>query len=114
MQPQQVRESGMTGFTRRAMMATGGAALASPALPGVAWGQRRKLAASDKVNIAVIGAGGQGASNMTKLVGENIVAACDVDFDRVNRQMLDKHFRPIPERIPLQAAYDKATRYSDY
>lgn len=99
----------MTGFTRRGMIAATGAAIASPALA-----QRRRLSANDKVNVAVIGAGGMGASNMTRLLSENIVAACDVDFDRVNRQMLDRHFRPIPERVPLQAAYDKATRYSDY
>lgn len=100
----------MGGFTRRGMIAAGGAALAA----GPAWAQRRKLSANDRVNIAVIGAGGQGASNMAQLTGENIVAACDVDFDRVDRQMLDKHFRPNPLRVPLQAAYDKATRYSDY
>ena len=37
-----------------------------------------------------------------------------IDFDRVNRGMLDRHFRPNPERVALREAYDRATRYSDY
>jgi hypothetical protein len=28
--------------------------------------------------------------------------------------MLDTHFALIPERVPVKAAYDKATRYRDY
>lgn len=99
----------MAGFTRRAVIAGAGAAMASPALA-----QRRRPGPNDRVNVAVIGAGGQGAANMVKLTGENIVAACDVDFDRVNRQMLDRHFRPIPDRVPLREAYDKAARFTDY
>jgi predicted dehydrogenase len=99
------------GLTRRGVLgaAAGGAAMA---LAGGAFG--RTLSPSDKVNLAVIGAGGQGAANMTKLVDQNIVAVCDVDFDHVHRAMLDGHFEPIPTRIPLKAAYDKAQKFSDY
>jgi hypothetical protein len=86
------------GLTRRGMMVTAA----------------RKLAPSDKVNIAVIGAGGQGAANMAKLTGQNIVATADVDYDHVYRALLNEHFTLIPERVPLKAAYDKATRYKDY
>jgi predicted dehydrogenase len=66
------------------------------------------------VNVAVIGAGGQGGSNMNKLVNQNIVATTDVDYDHVARGMLDRHFQMRPERVPLKAAYDKAARFSDY
>jgi len=97
-------------ITRRGLL---GAAAASVAAP--AFAAPRKLGPNERVNVAVIGAGGQGASNMAKLATtQNIVAACDVDFDRVNRSLLDRHFRPIPERVPLREAYDKAARYSDY
>jgi predicted dehydrogenase len=51
---------------------------------------------------------------MTKLVGQNIVATADVDYDHVRRGMLDAHFEMIPTRVPLKAAYDKAKRYADY
>ena len=95
------------GITRRGV-------LAATAFAGPALGAARRLAPSDRVNLAVIGAGGQGAANMTKLVDQNIVATVDVDYDRVARGMLDKHFQAIPARQPLKAAYDKAQRYTDY
>jgi predicted dehydrogenase len=39
-------------------------------------------AASQKLNIGIIGAGGQGASNLQSVQSENIVALCDVDDQR--------------------------------
>src|SRR5947207_10745466 len=38
--------------------------------------------ANDKLNIAIIGAGGQGGSEIGGCSGENIVAMCDVDEKR--------------------------------
>ena len=38
--------------------------------------------ANEKLNIGVVGCGGQGAENLEKLAGENIVALCDVDQSR--------------------------------
>jgi predicted dehydrogenase len=103
----------MGGLTRRGLIATA-AGTAGVALAGSALGAPRRLAPSDRVNVAVVGAGGQGGYNMSKLVSQNIVATCDVDYDRVARGMLDKHFQMIPERQPLKDAYDKATRFTDY
>jgi len=42
------------------------------------WVQARS--ANEKLNIAGIGVGGQGAWDLNELAGENIVALCDVDF----------------------------------
>jgi len=96
-------------ITRRGILGAAAAgALAGPALAA------RRLGPNDRVNVAVIGAGGQGASNMAKLAGQNIVAMTDVDYDRVNRSLLDRHFRPIPERVALREAYDKAAQFTDY
>src|SRR6516225_6701049 len=36
----------------------------------------------DKLNLAVVGCGGQGEENLSKVSGENIVALCDVDQER--------------------------------
>jgi predicted dehydrogenase len=41
-----------------------------------------KTAPSDKLNIACIGVGGRGGSNVNGVRGENIVALCDVDMRR--------------------------------
>ena len=37
---------------------------------------------NDKLNLAIVGCGGQGAENLEKVAGENIVALCDVDENR--------------------------------
>src|SRR4051794_264455 len=106
-----------TGFTRRDFVATGAAAAA--AFPSAATGARkvRKRAASDIVNVAMIGAGGMGAANGANLVKSpnvSIVALADVDFEHVARSMLGDKGQLNAEREPLKAAYDKAAKYSDY
>jgi predicted dehydrogenase len=107
------RRLGPGGLTRRGALAAGlaASAMAKAALAAEA---KKPTAPSDKVNIAVIGAGGQGASNMTKLTGQNIVATADVDYDHVLHALVDKTGWIAPSKEPLKAAYDKATRYTDY
>ena len=101
---------GREGISRRGMLgAAAAAALAGPAL-----GAARRLAASDKVNVAVIGAGGKGADDMTRLTSQNIVATCDADYDHVARSLLNSHFQLTPLRAPLKDAYDRAARFTDY
>jgi predicted dehydrogenase len=108
------RASG-AGFSRRALLGGAAAAAAWASVPVTAHAQKRKrLGPNDRVNVAVIGAGGKGAGNMMALVSQNIVAAADVDFDRVGRQMLDRNGALRPEREPLKAAYDKTQRFTDY
>lgn len=99
-------------MSRRGLLGAA-AGLAAGAAAGPAL-SARKLSPSDKVNVAVIGAGGQGASNMSKLVGQNIVAMCDVDYGRVNRSLLDGQFRLMPDRAALKDAYEKAAKFGDY
>ncbi|MGY8653740.1 MAG: Gfo/Idh/MocA family protein [Verrucomicrobiia bacterium] len=45
-------------------------------------GSARTYAANEKLNIASIGAGGRASSDINALAGENIVALCDVDWNR--------------------------------
>jgi len=51
----------------------------------------------DKLNLAVVGCGGQGEENLSKVSGENIVALCDVDQERAaeafKRYPKARHFR---------------------
>ena len=49
-------------------------------LPESVVGSRRQPAPSDKLNIAGIGVGGMGRTNLTNMASENIVALCDVDW----------------------------------
>src|SRR6266478_8783865 len=58
-------------ITRRTFLAAAGATVTAPAFV-----RGRSL---NKLNIAVIGAGGRGASNLAGVSSENIVALCDVN-----------------------------------
>lgn len=100
-------------LTRRSVL-NGVAVTAVGAVAGRALGAARRLAPSDRVNVAAIGAGGQGAANMFKLTDQNIVATCDVDYDHVLKALSDKQGALLPARVPLKEAYDKAERFGDY
>jgi predicted dehydrogenase len=59
-------------ITRRTFL---GAAIATAAAPAILHARN----AGDKLNLAIIGTGGRGASNLASVGSENIVALCDVD-----------------------------------
>jgi predicted dehydrogenase len=100
-------------LTRRRVVTTvAGAAIAAAAGPVLGKARRRKP--GDKVNLAVIGAGGKGADNMSKLLSQSIVATADVDYDHVLHAFLGRDGRINPLRQPVKDAYDKAERFTDY
>lgn len=68
-------------LTRRTFLAGAGAAVGSLAL-GRAGAKAPRMSPLEKLNIAGIGVGGRGMSNMNEMAGENIVALCDVDDHR--------------------------------
>jgi predicted dehydrogenase len=85
-------------LSRRRLLQVG-AASAALFVPGRALGLGKAKAASDKLNLAGIGIGGQGAHDLAELESENIVALCDVDAAYAARTF---------ERYP------KARRHTDY
>lgn len=109
-----MRESQRTGWSRRGLLRGGAAIAGVMAMPGCAMAQGRVLKPGDRINVAAIGAGGQGASNMSALTGENIVAYADVDLGRVSRSLRDKDGKIQPEREALHAAYEKAEHFVDF
>ena len=99
-------------------------------------------APSDTLNVACVGIGGMGMQNMTQLLGEHIVAVCDVDYPYVERSLAGR-LAPRPPGTPpagltpeqtrawqetrakedaqalergrtLQATYTKARKYADF
>ncbi|MGA2618113.1 MAG: Gfo/Idh/MocA family oxidoreductase [Thermoguttaceae bacterium] len=65
---------------RRRLLATAAAAAFSFHLvPRCVLGGPGRKAPSEKLNLAGIGVGGQGAGDLREMAGENIVALCDVD-----------------------------------
>ncbi len=108
-------------ITRRKFVAgTTGAAVGAMIVPRHALGGPGYIAPSDKLNVAVIGCGGQGASDSTELVagGENIVALADVDFGYVDRAVAERAKNrdgsANEQNVKLQEAYSKAKRYDDF
>ena len=88
-------------------------ASAAAIVPRHVLGGKGFRAPSDTLNIAVVGAGGMGTGNASRMVSENIVALCDVDFDYVYRGLMrDGEVRE--DRAELKAKYDNAKRYSDF
>jgi predicted dehydrogenase len=99
-------------------------------------------APSDTLNVAIVGAGGMGMANWSQLLGENVVALCDVDFPFVERSLAGRlRVRPPtapPPTVPeaerarwmaertaaaekalkdaqsMEQTYRKARRHADY
>jgi len=63
---------------------------------------------SDLLNIASVGIGGMGHSNMRAVASQNIVAICDVDWDYAGKSIqsysteLERRRNPPPSRTPAQ------------
>ena len=99
-----------TGLSRRDLMAYAATATAFTIVRRSVLGGARHIPPSEKLNIAGIGVGGRGASDLKALSSENIVALCDVDQKQAAdtfklypnakkyrdfRRMLDKEARNI-------------------
>ena len=95
-----MKEAKTNKITRRNFMATAAATTAAfTIIPRHVLGGPNYVAPSEKLNIAAIGAGGMGSSNLKSMEHENIVALCDVDDARAAGSF---------ERYP------KAKRYKDF
>jgi hypothetical protein len=70
-----------TAISRREFVGTAATAAAGlTILPGGVIAGSRNPAPSDKLNIAGVGVGGYGRTNLKNMASENIVALCDVDW----------------------------------
>ena len=79
--------------SRRGFLGTGAAAAAAiTILPSNTIAGLGHKAPSDKLNIAAVGIGGMGHSNLKNLKSENIVVLCDVDW-----KYAEGVFNEIPE-----------------
>jgi len=70
------------GVSRRGFLGGAAAATAFLIVPRHVLGGTRQLAANEKLNIAGIGVGGQGGGDLKEMETDNIVALCDVDWER--------------------------------
>jgi predicted dehydrogenase len=92
-----------TSHTRRQFLQQGAlAAAATIAAPAVL----RGASPNEKLNIAIIGAGGRGAANTGEVASENIVALCDVNEDNLNRAA--QRFPRARKFTDFRKLYDQA------
>jgi len=104
------KDNRKTRISRRDFMGGAAAVAAFTIVPRHVLGARGRSSANEKLNIAGIGVGGRGASDLRALESENIVALCDVDMEKAKdtikrypnakvyrdfRRMLDKEARNI-------------------
>lgn len=92
---------------RRTFLKTAAGAFGFHFIPRHVLGGEGQLPPSSKLNIAAIGAGGQAASDLKNMAGENIVALCDVD-DRRAAKMFEqfpqaKRYRDFRKMLDEQA-----------
>ena len=79
-----------SGSSRRQFLQSAAAAAAGVTIvPRHVLGGAGFQAPSDTFNVAGVGVGGMGRSNLTALASQNIVALCDVDFPHVDRRYKD-------------------------
>ncbi|MEO7217626.1 MAG: hypothetical protein ABI026_05485, partial [Gemmatimonadaceae bacterium] len=73
-------------------------------------------APADRLNVAIVGFGGQGSVNAEALAETcNIVAICDVDVDHmIAKKLADTDGKGTPPRVALDAQLSKAVRYRDF
>ncbi|KAA3658381.1 MAG: gfo/Idh/MocA family oxidoreductase [Calditrichaeota bacterium] len=110
---------GQSSVSRREFLQTSaGAAAAFTISPRHARGGPGFVAPSDKLNIAAIGAGGKGRSDIAAVSTENIVALCDVD----DVKMADTLKRAKEQAEKMQAEgngngknpLEKSKKYKDF
>ena len=112
------------------------AAAAFTIVPRDVLGRSRRIAPSDRVNIATVGVGGMGRANLQALSSMNLVAMCDVDWSYVDNRFadIDKQLATANQRVTeaadpaakekaqqnvtawtdLKAQIPKTKRYTDY
>ena len=79
-QKKELRETRDGRMSRRDFMGVAATTAAFTVVPRHVLGGRGRTAPSEKLNVACIGIGGMGASDVSQMRTENIVALCDVDW----------------------------------
>src|SRR5207245_9385439 len=86
-------------FLKSSTVAAGTLFLGAPAL-------LRGKGFDEKLNVAIIGAGGRGAANTQSVSSENIVALCDVSENNLN-QAAEK-YHSASKYVDFRKLYDQA------
>lgn len=106
-------------LSRRDFVSTSAlAALGASVAPRPALGATPRAAPGDRLDIAVVGCGGQGSNDALELVDENLVAFCDIDFgyveDKIEERAEERNRERREKGRRLRDQFQRATRYTDF
>jgi len=97
-------------FSRRTLMRSSAAAVAMTIVSRHVLGGESQTPPSEKLNIAVVGVGGRGADDIAGVKSQNIVALCDVDWERAGdtfRQYPNaKKYRDFRKMLEVEKTVD--------
>jgi len=99
-----VDPSGVSRFNRRRFLKSSTVAAGTFLLGAPAFLRGKGL--NEKLNVAIIGAGGRGAANTQSVSSENIVALCDVSENNLNRAA--EKYPKARKYVDFRKLYDKA------
>ena len=99
------------GLNRRRFIYLSTFAAAAVLSPSVFAKKPKLKSISDKLNIAIIGAGGRGAANTAEVASENIVALCDVYEENLNASA--QKFPKAKKFVDFRQLFDKAEKEFD-
>ena len=91
---------------REFLGATAVAASSLTIVPSHVLGGNGNTAPSEKVNIAGIGVGGRGGSVIAQFKDQNVVALCDVDWERASES-----FKLFPDACDIRTSAKCSTRW---
>src|ERR1051325_967345 len=97
-------------FTRRDFIKASSVAAGAVAFPYILKAQPGGLPPSERLNIAIVGVGGQGGEAVRSMKDENVVALCDVD-DEHSGNSLKRYGDQNPEHMER---LNRAQRFKDY
>jgi predicted dehydrogenase len=109
-QMKEISEQKATLTRREFLGASAFATAAFTIVPRHVLGGPGYVAPSDKLNIACVGVGGKGRSDVANVSTENIVALCDVD----DEQMAGTLKAARQENLPHADMLERATKYRDF
>src|SRR5881392_1021423 len=99
-----VHPSGAARLNRRRFLKSSAVAAGTFVLGAPAFLRGKGL--SEKLNVAIIGAGGRGAANTQSVSSENIVALCDVSENNLNQAAAK--YPAARKYVDFRKLYDRA------
>ncbi|MEQ8955316.1 MAG: Gfo/Idh/MocA family oxidoreductase [Gammaproteobacteria bacterium] len=98
-------ESGQSPLSRRRFIKSAGTASAFMIVPRAVLGGENYVAPSDRLNIAAVGAGGKGRSDIQSVAHENIYAICEIDDNRLADTLQQEFALPFRDRVRTYRDY---------